>query len=122
MNTKKITDRDLELIMGNLLRYGVLLSALIVATGGIIYLFQYGHQIQDYRNFESEPERLRNISTIWNEALRGHGRSVIQLGLLVLIATPIARIVFSIIGYLLERDYLYILITLAVLCIILFSL
>ena len=107
--------------MGNLLRSGVLLSALIVVAGGILFLLKYGNELQDYHFFESEPRRLRDISDIFTTALQGRGRSLIQLGLLVLIATPIARIIFSIIGYLLEKDYLYVLITIVVLCIILFN-
>lgn len=112
----------METIMGNLLRIGVLLSAFIVATGGIVFLSKHGTQLQHYHFFVSEPRRLRNISDIFKTALHGRGQSLIQLGLLLLIATPIARIIFSVIGYLLERDYLYVLITAVVLCMILFSL
>jgi uncharacterized membrane protein len=55
---------------------------------------------------------------MWQAVLRGEGRPLIQIGLLVLIATPLARIVFSIIGYLLEKDYLYTVITAIVLLVI----
>lgn len=112
----------MEIIMGNLLRLGVLLSALIVASGGVIFLLEHGGELQQYHSFASEPRRLRDLSDIWKTAFQGRGRSLIQLGLLILIATPIARIIFSVIGYLLERDYLYVLITLVVLCVIFFSL
>lgn len=117
----KMKDKDMEVIMGNLLRAGVLLSALIVASGGIIFLVKHGGELPQYHSFVSEPQRLRDISTIWQTALQGRGRSLIQLGLLVLIATPIARIIFSVIGYLLERDYRYVLITLIVLFVVFFS-
>jgi uncharacterized membrane protein len=112
----------MEVIMGNLLRIGVLLSAFIVASGGVIFLLRHGSQLQHYHFFESEPRRLRDISDIWKTALQGRGQSLIQLGLLILIATPIARIIFSVIGYFLEKDYLYVSITLIVLGIIFFSL
>ena len=115
-------DRDMEAIMGNLLRIGVLLSALIVASGGIVFLFKHGTQQQHYHFFQSELRRLRDIGDIWKTALQGRGQSLIQFGLLLLIATPIARIIFSVIGYLLEKDYLYVLITIVVLGVILFSL
>lgn len=118
----KMKDKDMEVIMGNLLRAGVLLSALIVTSGGIIFLIKHGNELPQYHSFVSEPQRLRDISNIWKTALQGRGRSLIQLGLLVLIATPIARIIFSVIGYLLERDYRYVLITLIVLLVIFFSL
>ena len=117
-----MTDKNMEVIMGNLLRAGVLLSALVVAVGGIIFLLKHGRQTQHYRFFESEPKQLRNVKDIWSAAIKGRGQALIQLGLIILIATPVARIIFSIIGYFLERDYLYMVITLIVLGVIFFSL
>ena len=116
---QQTTDKDLEVIMGNLLRYGVLLSAVIVLTGAIIYLTQHGTSTPRYSSFSGEPKRLIQFKSIWQTALQGRGRSIIQLGLLFLIATPIARIVFSIIGFLLEKDIFYTIITLIVLTVVL---
>lgn len=118
----KIGDKDLERIMGNLLRYGVLASLFVVLIGAVFYLFQHGGSSPSYKKFLGEPKRLSEIKDVWRLAWEGRGRSIIQLGLFILIATPIARIVFSIIGYILERDYLYIIITMIVLSVILFSL
>jgi uncharacterized membrane protein len=117
----KMQDRDIEKIMGSLLRYGVLTSLFVVLIGAAFYLFQHGTEAPSYKKFLGEPKRLSEVKQVWNSAWRGRGRSIIQLGLFILIATPIARIVFSIIGYILERDYLYIIITLVVLGVILFS-
>jgi uncharacterized membrane protein len=118
----KVDDKDVEQIMGNLLRYGVTLSAVVVFIGALFYLHQHGHELPNYKAFLGEPKRITQVKEIWETAFEGRGRSIIQLGLLILIATPIARIVFSIIGYTLERDYLYIVITLIVFSVILFSL
>lgn len=118
----KIQDRDIENIMGSLLRYGVLTSLLIVLIGAVFYLFQHGNEAPSYKKFLGEPKRFSELRQVWSSAWMGRGRSIIQLGLFVLIATPIARIVFSIIGYILERDYLYIVITMIVLGVILYSL
>lgn len=111
-------DADLEKVMGNLLRYGVLLSSVIVLAGGIIYLFRHGSEQPHYQKFIGEPRTMNEIGQLWQAALNGRGRPIIQLGLFVLIATPIMRIVISIIGYLLEKDYLYMLITLVVLLVV----
>lgn len=119
---KPAQDQRLEAVMGNLLRLGVLLSAVIVLGGGILYLMQHGAQPEDYRHFSGEPARFTYIPDIFHTALAGQGRSIIQLGLLVLMATPILRIVVSIAGYVVERDWRYVLITLLALSIILFSL
>jgi uncharacterized membrane protein len=54
--------------------------------------------------------------------LAGQGRGIIQLGLLFLIATPVARVVFSIFAFSVQRDRLYVVVTLTVLAILMFSL
>jgi len=108
--------------MGNLLRYGVMLAAGIVLIGAVIYLFQHGQEQPSYHAFLGEPKHLTNLSLIWNTAFQGSGRSIIQLGLLMLIATPVARIIFSILGYLWERDFLYVAIASIVLLVILLGL
>jgi uncharacterized membrane protein len=119
---QRVQDKDIEKIMGNLLRYGVILSAIIVIIGAVIYLFQHGNALPNYKEFAGEPKGITEVKKVWKTAFDGRGRSIIQLGLLVLIATPIARIIFSIIGYIFEKDYLYIIITIIVLSVILFSL
>lgn len=121
-NNQVLGDKDMEVIMGNLLRYGVLLSAAIVLTGAIIYLWQHGSGSPHYSTFSGEPRRLIEIGSIWQTALQGRGRSIIQLGLLVLIATPIARILLSIVGFIIEKDILYSIITFVVFIIIILSL
>jgi uncharacterized membrane protein len=122
MSPQKTNDKDLEIIMGNLLRVGVLISATTVLIGAIIYLAQHGFGSPHYTSFAGEPKRLTDFRSIWQTALQGRGRSIIQLGLLFLIATPIARIIFSVIGFIIEKDILYIVITLVVLIIVLLGL
>lgn len=112
----------METLMGNMLRYGVLISALFVFSGAIIYLVQHGHEKPQYHLFSGEPFRFINLRQILKNVVKGHARSIIQLGLLLLIATPIARIVFSIIGFIIEKDYVYVTITSIVLLVIIMSL
>ena len=45
-----------------------------------------------------------------------------QLGLLLLIATPVARVIFSAIVFAVENDRMYLLFTLLVLAVLLYSL
>jgi uncharacterized membrane protein len=115
MNSSKWNDQRIELIIGNLLRSGVLLSATVVILGGILYLVRHGHNVADYRTFQGELSPLRTLAGIFHGALQLRGRAVIQLGLLLLIATPIARVIFSAIAFVRERDYLYVAFTLAIL-------
>src|SRR5215469_8094765 len=111
---RRIKDADLERIIGQLLRFGVLLSSLIVLTGGVVYLIRHGGQQPEFSSFRGEPDKMKNPVPMWKAILHGEGRPLIAFGLLVLILTPIARIIFSVAGYLMEKDYLYVLITLVV--------
>ena len=112
----------MELILGNLLRAGVLLSATVVLCGACIYLARHSHEPADYRVFRGEPSDFRTIPGVFYSVMHGRGRGFIQLGLLLLIATPIARVAFSIAGFAIERDHLYIVFTVIVLLILLYSL
>lgn len=114
-------DKNMQVIIGNLLRWGVLLATVVVAIGGAIYLYRHGSELPDYGTFHGQPRTFRTISGITGGVLEGRGRAIIQLGILILIATPVVRVAFSIIGYLVEKDYLYTAITALVLGIILFS-
>jgi uncharacterized membrane protein len=112
----------MELILGNLLRSGVLLSAAVVLLGGCIYLSRHAHEPANYRVFLGEPSDFRTIPGVIQSVINGRGRGLIQLGLLLLIATPIARVAFSIVGFAMERDRMYVAFTLIVLAILLYSL
>ncbi|HKA56034.1 MAG TPA: DUF1634 domain-containing protein [Candidatus Binatia bacterium] len=116
------TDEQVETIVGALLRGGVLLAAAVVLIGAGVYLRKYGGTTPDYRMFRGEPEDLRSISGIISAALALRGRGLIQLGLLLLIATPVARVVFSAVAFACQRDYTYVTITLIVLALLLYSL
>jgi uncharacterized membrane protein len=76
-----------EEIVGNLLRVGVIVAAVVVLSGGILYLFRYGSSLPQYQVFQGEPADLRSISGIVMDALALRRRGVIQFGLLLLIAT-----------------------------------
>jgi uncharacterized membrane protein len=115
-------DRRIEVILGNLLRTGVLLSAAVVLWGACIYLSRHAHEPADYRIFRGEPSEFRTIPGVIQSVISGRGRGLIQLGLLLLIATPIARVAFSIVGFAIERDRMYVGFTLIVLAILLYSL
>jgi len=119
---QKWKDQDVEQIVGNLLRAGVLLSAFIVGLGGAFYLYRHGKEEADYGDFQLQPVEFRTPLGIIRSAGELSGRALIQLGLLVLIATPVARVAFSVYAFIRERDSSYVVITLIVLAVLLFSL
>ena len=57
-----------------------------------------------------------------NNAFSGNSNGIIQLGLLLLIATPVARVVFSAFAFAIQQDKLYVFVTLAVLAVLAFGL
>jgi uncharacterized membrane protein len=118
----KWNDEKMQNVMGWLLRTGVISSAILVFIGGVLFFVQHPHEIHDYSVFAGEPDRFRSVSMILGNAIHFKGRAIIQLGLLVLIATPVLRVMFSLFGFLVEKDWIYVAITLFVLIILLNSL
>jgi len=118
----KWTDQRVEEIIGNLLRTGVMLSAAIVMIGASIYLLRHGLSPAGYHVFQGEPNDLRTVHGIIARSIHLSGRGIIQLGLLLLIATPVARVAFAIYGFAAEGDRLYVGFTIIVLAVLLYSL
>jgi len=119
---RKWTDQDIEIAIGRLLQAGVLLSAFVVLVGACVYLARRGHTAVDYRVFRGEPAELRRLGGILRQAATLQGRAIIQFGLILLIATPVARVAFSVWGFARERDSMYVSFTLLVLAILCYSL
>ena len=119
---RKFDDQRMELIMGRLLQVGVLLASAIVLAGGILYVHAHAAAPMDYRTFAGEPPFLRHPSQLLRHLATGDGAAIIQLGILLLIATPIARVVFAVIAFAIERDRLYVAVSLVVLAVLLVSL
>jgi uncharacterized membrane protein len=116
-----INDKDIELLIGSVLRWGVLLSMAVVIIGGVIYLYRHGHDVSDYSTFKGQPDFTRQAKAILEGVMQLRGRAIIQFGILLLIATPIFRVLLSAISFAVEKDYLYVGIATIVLAIITIS-
>jgi len=121
-NEPESTDRHMEVILAYLLRTGVILSAVVVAVGGLAFLIRHGGATPQYHAFRGEPADLRSLSGIVADALALSSLGWIQLGLILLILTPIARVAFSVFAFARQRDRAYVVITLIVLALLLYSL
>jgi len=115
-------DKDIQLILGTLLRVGVIASISVVLLGGFIYLYSNYAGTINYGKFNPDKSGLSSVAAIFHGMAHFDGSAIIQFGVLLLIFTPVARVIFSVFSFLIERDYLYVLIGLFVLCIILYSL
>lgn len=119
---KKWDDRRIDAIMGLLLRAGVILSATVVLIGAVVFLVRHGWEPTDDSRFHGEPTVLKNPIDIVQGAFTLQGEALIQLGILLLIATPVARVAFSVYAFARQRDGFYVLATLLVLSILLYGL
>ena len=117
-----MSEHRAELIIGNLLRTGVLVAAAVVFGAGMLYLAQHHAETIRYASFTGEPAELRSIPAILSSAVALDSRALIQFGLLLLILTPVLRVVFAAVAFALERDRMYVVVSLIVLAVLLYSL
>ena len=103
----RIDDAEIELRMGRLLQWGVLLAGSVMVVGGAIYLVRHSGEIPDYKNFHDVLPQFKTAGGIWKGVTAVQGRSIIQLGVLLMIATPVLRVAFAVAAFALERDWLY---------------
>ena len=122
MQQEKFGEKDFQNIVGNLLRYGVWISLAVAFIGGIVYLMGHSTDIENYSVFhENDRNIFEVIGDIYNGVVQGKGESLIFFGIILLFLTPVFRVMLSLFSFLLEKDYLYVVITLIVILIILIS-
>jgi uncharacterized membrane protein len=122
MKTPQVTDITIEHMVAALLRAGVIVSGSVVAAGGVYFLVRHGGEATEYHVFKMQAADVRLVPEIVRGAMAGKASSLIQTGILLLIATPIARVAVSLVGFALERDRKYVVITLIVLAVLMYSL
>jgi uncharacterized membrane protein len=122
MQQEKFGEKDFQTIIGNLLRYGVWTSLSVAFIGGIVYLVGHSADIEDYSVFhENDRNIFEVVSDVYQGVINGRGESLIFFGIILLFLTPVFRVLLSLFSFLLEKDYLYVAITLIVILIILIS-
>jgi uncharacterized membrane protein len=121
-NSGLLTTEKLDQVVGNLLRFGVSLAAAVVLAGGLIYLVRHGAEPPAYHVFRGEPGDLRTLRGILQDVLSLRARGIIQLGLLLLIATPVARVAYLVYAFARQKDRLYSVVALIVLLLLAYGL
>lgn len=115
-------DERMENLMGLLLRFGVVCASTVVLAGGVFYLQDHAREAVHYGQFVPHPVSLLHPAEWANGISRGDAASIVTLGILLLVATPIARVVLAVVGFALERDRLYMAISLGVLAVLIYGL
>lgn len=116
------TEQKAEFVSGILVRIMVFFAAVIVLMGAAVYLVKSGHGSPRYHEFQMERVDVSSLKGIIREAMKFDGRGIIQLGILLLITIPIARVAVFALTFILQRDRLYFVVTLIVFGILIFSL
>jgi len=106
--------RKTELIISHVLRAGVLLSAAVVLTGVLDFYFTYSSKAKPVAEVTS-------LGAIWSGLGHAEPSSIVAVGLVLLLGTPVVRVAVSIIAFAVEHDIIYVGITALVLAILLFS-
>lgn len=118
----KSTEQYFENFVSNLLRIGVILATSVVMVGGILYLIRHGESVANYQFFRGEPSEFRSPAGVVKAVSLGRYRGIIQFGLLLLIATPVARVTLSLMAFVRQRDLTYVIVTLIVISGLIYSL
>jgi uncharacterized membrane protein len=116
------TDDQVDQLLGNLLRIGVIVATIVAVIGGALLLAQRGLAPASGHVFSGEPPELRSVGGIVRGAAALHPDAIVQLGLVLLIATPVARVAMSLVAFILQRDRVYVVVTSIVLALLIFSL
>lgn len=120
--TRDPRDEHIEQIIGRLLQFGVLLAAVVVLIGGTMLIVHYGSIPANFRQFKGEDPVLKSVGSIAHGVATGDSRAIVQLGLVLLIATPVARVALTLVAFAAQRDRLYIAVTALVLAVLLYGL
>ena len=120
--TNRWSDTEVEQMIGRLLQIGVLISATIVLIGGTMFLIQHGRAPVGFHDFSTTPTPLWSLGGIIHGALALDSASIVQLGLVLLIATPVMRVALTLVAFAVQRDRLYVMLTALVLALLLYGL
>ncbi|MDE1177370.1 MAG: DUF1634 domain-containing protein [Edaphobacter sp.] len=119
---------SLESLISATLRIGITGAAILGVIGGAWYLGAYGSHSVSFATFRgtssaflSPVEIVREIVSPYAQPAGKRELAVVQLGILLLLATPVMRVALSVVGFALERDKTYVVITSVVLMTLLIS-
>jgi uncharacterized membrane protein len=113
-------DLRMERSISRMLRAGVSLAAAVVLVGWVLYLFRAHGVLSDYHHFHGVPGPADRLAPILVDH-RLDSRSIIRLGVLILIATPIMRVAFCVFSFAAQKDKLYVVVSGIVLTVLLYS-
>jgi uncharacterized membrane protein len=114
-------DLKMEIAISRMLRAGVSVAAFVVLAGWILYLW-HAHGVEpDYRHFHGVPSPADRLTPVFEGIRHLDSRSIIRLGILLLIATPIMRVAYCVYNFATQKDKMYVMVSAVVLTVLLCS-
>jgi len=107
VDPREDADRRLAGRIGVLLRVGVLLSAVVTLAGGVLLLLAHGGAPADLATYPRPTPPPSGLRAILLGALALDPRAVTQLGIALLVATPVSRVALTLVDYIRRRDRAY---------------
>lgn len=124
---KTNSDERLQLLISWTLRGGLLTASALGLLGGVLFMAAHP-TTASFTSFAGESAPFNEPARIIHQAFTPmaedaqlRGLSIVQIGILVLLLTPVLRVLFSVVGFALEGDRRYVGITLIVLVVLTIS-
>ena len=106
---------SLELWISYVLRFGVLTAGAVILTGLVLYLVNGPDAGRPTSLDQLTADGGQSIDVSWHSIVEGLGNfeatSIILLGLLILILTPLTRVAMTFVLFILQRDRIFVAIT-----------
>lgn len=119
MGSNLSSKNNMNTLIGNTLRIGVFAACIIALLGGIWYIASSaGSSLPDYTTFHQGDASYTTVGGILKSVFTLSATGWIQLGVIVLMLTPVMRVVLSLVDFGIQRDWLYVIITAIVLLVI----
>lgn len=118
-------DERLQAGLATMMVGGTVVAGAIIAVGMVWFIGTHVGLKPEDHIFTGEPKYFENPISMVARALNleeiGHRRSLIMIGVLLLLLNPVARVALAAVGFAVQRDRMYSVISLIVLAVLLIS-
>lgn len=119
---KRDTEGSLQHVVSFVLRAGVIVSGGVGAVAVVLNLATHSSDKVSFAHYAGAKAEDTHVGPILVQALHGSPRGLMMMAILLLLLTPITRVGVSLLGFIKEKDRVYVVVTTAVLLTLLGSL
>jgi uncharacterized membrane protein len=118
-------DEQIQNALAKMMLGGTLIAALVIAVGLLWFLAAHSGAKPGDHLFSGEPKYFENPIAMVERAMAfdetGHRRSLIMIGVVLLLLNPMIRVALAVLGFAVQKDRLYAAVSLWVLLVLVFS-